>query len=121
MPARKIRTISRRSTAEERDRHAKFRALVEQERAEIVARGRDELRRLVPVHRAVSDLKAAREAAGVSLAEMQQRTGIDKGNLSRLENGLAPNPTVETLTRYAAALGQELVLSLQPMAESAAK
>jgi hypothetical protein len=29
------------------------------------------------------------------------RTGIEKGNLSRLENVANPNPTFDTLTRYA--------------------
>jgi transcriptional regulator with XRE-family HTH domain len=44
---------------------------------------------------------------------MQERTGIDSANLSRIENGLVPNPTVETLARYAEALNRELVLSLR--------
>src|SRR5215212_10155364 len=54
---------------------------------------------------ALHDLKKAREAAGLSLADVAERSGIDKAALSRLENGVHDNPTVETLMRYAAALG----------------
>jgi hypothetical protein len=35
--------------------------------------------------------------------------------LSRLENGQQPNPTLNTLTRYARALGKRLALSLEDM------
>lgn len=53
-------------------------------------------------------LREAREAAGLSLAEMAERTGIDKSALSRLETGGNANPTIETLSRYAAAVGKSL-------------
>ena len=61
------------------------------------------------------DLRKAREDAGLSLTEVEKRTGIDKATLSRLENGKQANPTVETLVRYAAAVGKQLVLSLQEL------
>ena len=44
-------------------------------------------------------VEEAREAAGLSLADVAERSGIDKAALSRLENGVHDNPTVETLTR----------------------
>ena len=44
---------------------------------------------------------------------MAERSGIDKASLSRLENGLYPNPTVNTLARYARAIGKRLVLDLE--------
>jgi len=53
----------------------------------------------------VARLRVARETAGVSLNELQSRTGIQKSSLSRLENSTAPNPTMLTLHRYAAAIG----------------
>jgi len=56
----------------------------------------------------VAELRAAREAAGVSLSEIDQRTGIRKSALSRLENSKAPNPTLVTLQRYATAIGMKL-------------
>jgi DNA-binding XRE family transcriptional regulator len=56
----------------------------------------------------VASLRDARKAAGVSLAEMEIRTGIQKSALSRLENSKAPNPTLSTLYRYAEALGKKI-------------
>jgi DNA-binding XRE family transcriptional regulator len=64
---------------------------------------------------ALAELKRAREAAGLSLADVAERSGIDKAALSRLENGVHDNPTVETLMRYAAALGKRLTWSLQDL------
>ncbi|HKA07506.1 MAG TPA: helix-turn-helix transcriptional regulator [Gemmataceae bacterium] len=61
-------------------------------------------------------LRDAREAAGLSLAEMAGRTGMDKAFLSRLENGQG-NPTVDTLARYAAALGKRVVFGLDNLAD----
>jgi len=57
-------------------------------------------------------LKALRESAGLSLAEMSTRTGVNRGALSRLENGVYPNPTINTLARYAAALGKRIVVTV---------
>ncbi len=68
---------------------------------------------------ALIDLKKAREAAGLSLADVAERSGIDKAALSRLENGVHDNPTVETLMRYAAALGKKLVWRLEDLAPTA--
>ena len=64
---------------------------------------------------ALHELKKAREAAGLSLADVAERSGIDKAALSRLENGVHDNPTVETLMRYAAALGKKLTWTLQDL------
>jgi DNA-binding XRE family transcriptional regulator len=61
------------------------------------------------------DLRKAREDAGLSLSDVETRTGIDKATLSRLETGKQTNPTVDTLVRYAAAVGKQLVLTLQEM------
>jgi DNA-binding phage protein len=58
------------------------------------------------------ELKQARQARGLSLSEVARRSGIDLASLSRLEGGKNPNPTFETLSRYAEALGLRLVLSL---------
>jgi AraC-like DNA-binding protein len=57
-------------------------------------------------------LKAERVRQGLSLSDIQERTGIDPPNLSRLENDTGANPTVATLTRYAEALGKKLVVVL---------
>lgn len=53
-------------------------------------------------------LKKHRERQGLSLADVSQRSGIDRGALSRLENGVYVNPTLSTLHRYAEAIGADI-------------
>jgi transcriptional regulator with XRE-family HTH domain len=64
-----------------------------------------------PARDLLAGLKRAREEAGLTRAEVATRCQIDQPALSRLENGHNANPTVETLWKYAAALGKRLVLS----------
>ena len=71
-----------------------------------------------PALELLRDLKASRESAGLTLADVSARCGIDQPALSRLENGRTPNPTLDTLWRYAAALGKRLVLSAQDLADT---
>jgi len=65
----------------------------------------------------VRQLRESREAAGVSLSELESRTGILKSALSRLENSKAPNPTLAYLQRYAEAIGCRLAVSLERWSE----
>lgn len=60
----------------------------------------------------LSLLKHARVERDISLAQLQKSTGIAKGNLSKLENDPMANPTVETLLRYAQAIGVELRINV---------
>lgn len=64
------------------------------------------------LRRAVAALRAAREAGGLSLADVAQRSGIDRAALSRLENEHNINPKLETLGRYAGALGLEIAITV---------
>lgn len=66
-----------------------------------------------PARELLRQLKASRQAAGLTLADVSARCGIDQPALSRLENGHTPNPTLDTLWRYAAAVGKQLVLSAE--------
>lgn len=50
-----------------------------------------------------------RERRGLTQAELATATGIDQGDISRIERGSA-NPTEKTLTRLADALGADLRL-----------
>jgi ribosome-binding protein aMBF1 (putative translation factor) len=65
------------------------------------------------IRQAILALKCAREEAGLSLTDLAQRSGIDRAQLSRIENGQHGNPTVSTLCRYAQALGLRWVWSLE--------
>jgi transcriptional regulator with XRE-family HTH domain len=66
----------------------------------------------------VEEIKRARESAGLTLAEVSRRCGIDQPALSRLENGHNKNPTLDTLWRYAAAVGRRLILSTEAIRET---
>jgi ribosome-binding protein aMBF1 (putative translation factor) len=61
----------------------------------------------------IRSLRQARESAGLSLDEVAARSGIDKAQLSRLENGKVPDPRSSTLSRYAHAIGKRLAWSLE--------
>ena len=60
----------------------------------------------------VAKFKGAREAQGLTLAEVAERLGIDAPALSRLETGKMLNPTLATLHKWAEALGQKLDVEL---------
>lgn len=100
----------------ERRKYRDLRERIDAERDEIVA----EARRRKRVHDAVAAelrqafrmLKKERQAQGLSLADMQGRTGMSRSAISRLENDDSANPTIETLTRYAEALGKQLAITL---------
>jgi transcriptional regulator with XRE-family HTH domain len=62
--------------------------------------------------------KSACKAAGLTLAEVSRRSGIDQPALSRLENGHNKNPTLDTLWRYAAAVGRRLVLTTEAIRDT---
>jgi ribosome-binding protein aMBF1 (putative translation factor) len=70
---------------------------------------------LVEFRRFVMSLRRERERQGLSLADVAERAEIDKAALSRLENGQHLNPTVNTLARYADALGATLTLGLREL------
>src|SRR4029434_1137543 len=112
MPQRKIHSVNKVLTEEERVRHRAIREQVEQEKAELIARGRRAKARHTMLREAVAALKTTREALGLSLADIKASTGIEKSNLSRLENDPHPNPTIDTLCRYAEAVGKEIVITL---------
>ncbi len=56
-------------------------------------------------------LKEARAKAMLSLADLAERTKIDRGYLSKLENMQQANTTLETVSRIAEALGLEICLT----------
>jgi len=57
-------------------------------------------------------LAEIKEERGLSLADIEQATGISRGNLSRLWNNPTPNVTIETLSRIAEALHADLSLTV---------
>jgi DNA-binding XRE family transcriptional regulator len=106
-------TRDRRLTPEEAAKYKAVRELVAEELPELVARHQERMAVLDELQGLLGQLKAAREAKGLSLADLTERTGMDRSALSKLETGQRPNPTVETLVRYAEAVGKRLVVSLE--------
>ena len=113
---RKAKRIKRTLSSAERRKYGDTHARVDAERDEILAEARrrkhaqDAL--AAELRHAFRLLKKERQAQGLSLAEMQDRTGMSRSAISRLENDDSANPTIETLTRYAEALGKQLAITL---------
>jgi DNA-binding XRE family transcriptional regulator len=105
-------TRDRRLTAEESARYKAVREKVAAELPELIARHQERMASLDQLEKLFTQLKAAREAKGLSLADVTELTGMDRSAISKLETGQRANPTVETLVRYAEAVGKRLVVSL---------
>jgi predicted transcriptional regulator len=103
---------NRQLTSEEAARYRTIREQVAGELPELIARHHERMATLDQLHELLMQLKAAREAKGLSLADLTELTGMDRSALSKLETGQRANPTVETLVRYAEAVGKRLVVTL---------
>jgi DNA-binding XRE family transcriptional regulator len=66
---------------------------------------------------AVAELKKTRETLGLSLTDVSERSGIDRATLCKIENGKG-NPTIQTIGRYAAALGKRVTIVLEDLVPS---
>jgi DNA-binding XRE family transcriptional regulator len=104
--------IYRPATGQEQERHKHLREQIRQELPDIRKRARRKLAEAVQqgvaIEHAMAALKAERMKKGLSLADMKDRTGIERSTLSRLENNGEANPTLKTLARYADAVGKKV-------------
>ena len=105
-------TRNRPLTPDETAKYKTIRAQGAKELPDLVARHHERMATLDQLDELLKQLKAAREAKGLSLADVTELTGMDRSALSKLETGQRANPTVETLVRYAEAVGKRLVVSL---------
>ncbi len=103
---------NRRLTSEEAAKYQAIREQVAEELPDLIARHHERMASLDQLQELLGQLKAAREAKGLSLADVTELTGMDRSALSKLETGQRANPTVETLVRYAEAVGKRLVVAL---------
>ena len=106
-------------TAEDRARHQAIRAKFQTERPtleQLLASGEYSEPILLGAYwelaAIVDALRRERQRQGLSLTDVAKRSDIDKAALSRLEGGQNVNPTWNTLSRYAGALGKEIALLL---------
>ena len=111
MTLRRI-TRDRPLSPEQAASYRKVREQVSAELPDLTARHHERLAALDQLQELIRQLMLAREELGLSLADLTQRTGMDRSALSKLETGQRLNPTIETLARYAEAVGKRLVLSL---------
>jgi ribosome-binding protein aMBF1 (putative translation factor) len=111
-PHKKANRVIRPLTLEETRRIAVARRETDAEREEILSEGRAEKRAWLAMRHTVEEtvkrLRNERERLGLSLADVEERSGLRRSVLSRLENDSTSNPTVLTLQRYAIALGMSL-------------
>lgn len=122
---RKAKHVRRELTADEKRRVQETRRWAQEHESEI--------RELAKIHRdhpsdsiaSLTDtlalLKAERLRQQLSLSDIQARTGIERPNLSRLENEAEANPTIATLMRYAEALGKQLLVVLDDLPSGKSK
>jgi len=103
---------NRRVTPEEAAKYRTIRQQIAEELPELTARHHQRLAGFDQLAELLKQLKVAREERGLSLADVTELTGMDRSALSKLETGQRPNPTLETLVRYAEAVGKHLVVSL---------
>ena len=112
MAKRKAKRVYREFTPEEKTRVERARRETEQELPELKAKGRAVKVTHQAARQVLAELRSAREAQGLSLAAVQERSGITREAISKLENSESVNPTVLTLSRYALAVGKQLSIGL---------
>ncbi len=69
-----------------------------------------EYERLEPEYQVVRAIIKARQEQNLTQQELADRTGIDRSDISKLENGSA-NPSLRTLKRLADGLGMQLQIN----------
>jgi DNA-binding Xre family transcriptional regulator len=102
-------------TPEDRSRHKAIREQFKDKPSieELVARGElsgqpVSLSTYLNLRLIVRNLRQIREQSKLSLADISERSGMDKAMLSRLENGHVANPGIETISRYLDAMYKSL-------------
>ncbi len=68
----------------------------------------------------IAQLRRPREEQGLSLADVEEQTGMTRANLCRLENE-GRNLQLRALERYARALGCRVEINLVPVAAAASR
>jgi ribosome-binding protein aMBF1 (putative translation factor) len=89
---------------------SKLDQLMKQIEAEAEAEGPEAVADLAALrtrYRIARELRAARQTHGLTQQQLAEMTGIDQGDISRIETGEA-NPTLETLSTIGAAIGVDL-------------
>jgi DNA-binding XRE family transcriptional regulator len=102
----------RRLTPQEAIRYKSIREQIAGELPALLRRHHEREATVDRLQELLTQLKAARKKKGLSLADLTELTGMDRSALSKLETGQRPNPTIDTLVRFAEAVGKRLHVSL---------
>lgn len=106
-------TVRRRKLSrEETTKYKKIREQIEKEKPDITSRHRARMFSMFSVDQTFRELRKLRVEKGLSLADLQDLTGMDRSAISKLETGERENPTVTTMVRYAQAVGKKIVVAL---------
>ncbi len=112
--ARKMRKrVSTKLTAEQAEHFRRSRAEAEAERDTTRAESRARAGLAVRLSEVVQAIRAERLRMKLSASFVAERLQMDTGNYARLEGGQG-NPTLETVTRLAEAVGVEVSVRVKP-------
>lgn len=103
---------STKLSRQEAEKLRTLRKQIAEELPELVARHPEREMASEHLKELLAQLKRTREERGLSLTDLMQRTGMERSAISKLETGQRPNPTIETLERYAEAVGKRIVVTL---------
>ena len=106
-------TRKKRLTTAQAAKYRRIRQQIKRERPQIDARIRARVAAIRSMDAVLSALKQARQQRGLSLAKMKQLTGMDSSDLSKLENNRRDNFTIDTVARYAKAVGKRVVFLVE--------
>ena len=111
-----VRRIYRAATPEEQEEHRRVRAQIAEELPVLRQLGKDLLAEALEaggdLQHILAFLKKERIKKGLSLAEIEVRTGLEQATLAALEHNSDANPTIDALTRYADAVGKKVKIIL---------
>jgi ribosome-binding protein aMBF1 (putative translation factor) len=105
-------TRDRPLTDEERLKYRDIRQQIAAELPDIRRRAQAAKPRVLLKH-LLHTLKQERERQGLSLADVNARSGIDSSTLREIESDDDPNVSISTLLRYADAIGKTLTVQIE--------
>ena len=114
MPTRRIESVSRgrKLTPQEAARYRQLRADIEREQPVIDAEIRAELAQQREWAAVFVELKQVRQSLGLSLDDIEARTGIDRSTLMKLETGQRANFALDMVRKYAQAVGKRALVTI---------
>ncbi len=120
MTRRQIERVfrGRSLTPEEAGRYRQMRADIERDKPVINAEIYHQLAEQRELAGVFAELKESRHALGLSLENIQDRSGIEVSELAKLEGGQPTNLTLDMIRSYAQAVGKRILVTVADPPES---